>query len=165
MTNIVWDLGIGAAIGYGASRVMDLATGWFLEHQSEASRQREVEVAPGGTPVVAGKKLAQMVGRDVTDAEAARISLFVHRSLGVVYGMAAAALVRAGARPFRAGIMTGATAFFLVDEGVSSVAFTPPPRAYPVESHLRGVVGHLAYGVAAGAMLAIVRRLGAMKAF
>jgi len=162
---MVWGLGIGAAIGYGASRVMDLATGWFLEHQSEASRQREVEVAPGGTPVVAGKKLAEMVGRNVTDAEASRISLFVHRSLGVVYGIAAAALVRAGTRPFQAGIVTGVTAFLLVDEGLSSAAFTPPPRAYPIESHLRGVVGHLTFGVAAGAMLAIARRLGAMKTF
>lgn len=114
--------------------------------------------------MVAGKKLAQMLGRDVTDDEAARISLFVHRSLGVMYGVAAA-LVRAGARPFRSGVMTGTTAFFLVDEGVISVAFTPPPRAYPVESHLRGVVGHLAYGVAAGAMLTIARWLGAMKTF
>ena len=52
MSELVWDLGIGAAIGYGASRVMDLATGWFFEHQSEAARRREVEVAPGGTPVV-----------------------------------------------------------------------------------------------------------------
>jgi hypothetical protein len=120
---LVWDLGIGAAIGYGASRVMDLTTGWFFEHQSEASRRREVEVAPGGTPVVVGKKLAALAGRDVTDDEAARISLFLHRSLGVAYGVAAAALVRAGDRPFQAGIVTGTTAFLLVDEGLSSAAF------------------------------------------
>jgi hypothetical protein len=142
---------------------MDLATGWFFEHQSQASRRREVEVAPGGTPVLAGKRLAGWAGRDVTDAEAARISLILHRSLGLVYGMTAAALVRAGIRPFQAGVVTGATAFLLVDEGLSSAAFTPPPRAYPVESHLRGVVGHLTFGVAAGAMLAIARRLGVMK--
>jgi hypothetical protein len=142
---------------------MDLVTGWFFEHQSQASRRREVEVAPGGTPVLVGQKLAELAGRDVTDAEAARISLFVHRSLGVAYGMAAAALVRAGARPFQAGVVTGATAFVLVDEGLSSAAFTPPPGAYPVESHLRGVVGHLTFGVVAGAMLVVARRLGAMK--
>ena len=93
MSKLVWDLGLGAAIGYGASRVMDLTTGWFFEHQSEASRRREVEVAPGGTPVVVGKKLA--------------------------------ALVRAGDRPFQAGIVTGTTAFLLVDEGLSSAAFAP----------------------------------------
>jgi hypothetical protein len=142
---------------------MDLATGWFFEHQSEASRRRELAVASGGTPVVVGKKLAALAGRDVTDAEAARISLLLHRSLGVVYGMAAAALVRAGVRSFQAGVVMGATAFLLVDEGLTSAAFTPPPGAYPVESHLRGVVGHLTFGVAAGVMLAIARWLGAMK--
>lgn len=75
--------------------------------------------------------------------------------------MTAAALVRAG--PLRAGIWTGAVAFVLVDEGVVSAVFTSPPWAYPVESHLRGVIGHLAYGAAAGAMLAVARGLGAMR--
>jgi hypothetical protein len=122
MSSIAWDLGIGAVIGYGASRVTDQASGWHLEHQSEASRQREEEIAPGSAPVVAGKKFAGLVGRDVTDAEAARIGLFVHRSLGVTYGMAAAALVRAGTPPIWAGIVTGAAAFLLVDEGFNSAA-------------------------------------------
>ena len=89
--------------------------------------------------------------------------MVLHRSLGVAYGVAAAALVRAGVRPFLAEIVTGATAFVLVDEGLSSAAFTPPPGAYPVESHLRGVVGHLTFGVAAGVMLAVARRLGTME--
>ena len=35
------DIGIGAAIGYCASRTMDLATDWYSEHQSEASKRRE----------------------------------------------------------------------------------------------------------------------------
>jgi hypothetical protein len=155
-------LGIGAAIGYGASWAMDQATGWYLERQSKASRQREDEIEPGGTPVLAGRKLAGWVGRDVTDDEAGRIGFIVHRSLGVAYGMTAAALARAGARPVRVGITTGAVAFVLVDEGVVSTLFTPPPWAYPIESHLRGAVGHLAYGVAAGAMLAAAQRLGAL---
>jgi hypothetical protein len=49
-------LGIGAAIGYGASWAMDQATGWYLERQSKASRRREDEIEPGGTPVLAGRK-------------------------------------------------------------------------------------------------------------
>jgi hypothetical protein len=156
------NLGIGAAIGYGASWVMDQATGWYLERQSKTSRRREDEIEPGGTPVLAGRKLASWVGRDVADDEAARIGFIVHRSLGVAYGMTAAALARTGARPVRAGITTGAAAFVLVDEGVVSTLFTPPPWAYPIESHLRGAIGHLAYGAAAGAMLAATHRLGAL---
>lgn len=150
------DLGVGAAIGYCSSRGMDRATRWFLERQSEASRRHEEEIAPGGAPVLAGKKLASLVGCQATDAQAARIGLFVHRSLGVTYGMIAAALVRAGVPPIRAGIMTGAAAFLLVDEGVNSAFFTPPPQDYPIESHLRGAVGHLAYGVIAGVLLVVV---------
>ena len=163
MSRTVWDIAMGAAIGYCSSRAMDQATGWYLKRQSAASRRREEELAPGGAATLIGKKLASMVGRDVTDDEAARIGLFLHRSLGIGYGMMAAALARAGIRPIRAGVMAGAAAFLLVDEGANAAFFTPPPQAYPVESHLRGVVGHLAYGLVVGAMLYVGRGLGAMR--
>ncbi len=158
-----WDLAFGAAIGYCASRVMDWTTTWYRERQGEASRRREDEVAPGGGLVLAGRALAGVVGREVTEEEAARIGLVVHRSLGVSYGITATALVRRGTGPLRAGLIAGTAAFLLVDEGVNSAFFTPPPQAYPVESHLRGIVGHLTYGVVAGALLATARRLGMMR--
>jgi hypothetical protein len=88
---------------------------------------------------LAGKKLASWIGRATPWTP--RIGLFVHRSPGAAYGMAAAASVRTGAPPIRVGIVTGAAAFVAVDEGVNSAFFTPPPRAYPAERHLRGVVG------------------------
>ena len=126
---------------------MDRATGWYFEHQSEASRRREEEVAPGGTLVLAGRWLAGTLGRDVTDEEAERIGLIIHRVLGVAYGTAAAALARSGVSPMRAGVAAGATAFVVVDEGFMSAFVTPPPGAYLPESHVRGIVGHLTYGV------------------
>src|SRR5215207_6210810 len=137
-------IGIGAAIGYCASRVMDIAS--------------------GGTIVLAGRWLAGMLGRDVNDEEAERIGWVIHRVLGVTYATVATALTRAGVPPMRAGIATGATAFLLVDEGFMSAFVTPPPWAYHVESHIRGVVGHLALGGAVGAMLAVARRLGVVRA-
>src|SRR3712207_1903366 len=163
MNHTMRDLGVGAAIGYGASMAMDQATGWYFGRQSEASRRREEEVAPGGAPVLVGKKLACLVGRDVSDEGAVKIGSLVHRSLGMTYGMAAAALARKGVAPLAAGVATGATAFVVVDEAFLSAFFTPPPWAYPIESHLRGVVGHLGYGLAAGAMLSVARRLGAVR--
>jgi hypothetical protein len=158
------DLAIGAAVGYCSSRAMDQATSWYLERQSEASKQREEEIAGGGTPELVGKKLARLVGRDdVTDEAAIRIGSVVHRSLGMAFGMAAAALARKVVRPLTAGIATGAAAFVVVDEAFLSALFTPPPWAYPFERHLRGVVGHLGYGVTAGAMLSAARWLGAVS--
>ena len=146
------DLAIGAAVGYCSSRAMDQATSWYLQRQSEASKRREQEIARGGTPVLL-----------VTDEAAIRIGSVVHRSLGMAFGMAAAALARKGVTPLVAGVATGAAAFVVVDEAFLSAFFTPPPWAYPFESHLRGVVGHLGYGVAAGAMLSAARWLGAVS--
>ena len=118
------------------------------------------EVAPDDAPVLAGKKLVSLVGRDVSDQQAAKIGSVVYWALGMSYGMAAAVLARAGVPPLVAGIATGAMALVVVDEGVMSAFFTPPPLAYPLDSHVRELVGHLGYGAVAGTMLSAVRGLG-----
>ena len=51
-------------------------------------------MAPGDTPVLAGKKLASLVGRDVSDQQAAKIGSVVYWALGMSYGTAAAVLAR-----------------------------------------------------------------------
>jgi hypothetical protein len=48
----------GALAGYAASRTMDVVTTWFYARQSDASRRRELELAPGGTLVQLGRQLA-----------------------------------------------------------------------------------------------------------
>ncbi|HEU4657930.1 MAG TPA: hypothetical protein VFR97_10405 [Capillimicrobium sp.] len=130
---------------------MDQATSWFHARQSEESRAREEELAPGGTLVQLGKQLAQVAGKEVDDATAGRIGFAVHRTLGVTYGALTAALVRRGVAPLRAGLTTAAAAFLLVDEGTAISQMTD----YPVESHLRGVVGHTTLGLATGGLLAL----------
>jgi hypothetical protein len=102
---------VGAAAGYVAGQVMDKATTWFYDRQSDASKQREQELLPEGVP------------------------------------------------PLAAGVASGMAGFLLMDELANSLFFTPPPQAYPVESHLRGAVGHLTLGLVTGALLAVARRL------
>lgn len=150
------NIGAGALAGYAASRIMDQATTWFYASQTEESKRREEELAPGGTLVQMGKQLGGAVGRDLTDEEAGRVGLAVHRTLGVSYGMAASALIRRGTPPLAAGLVVGALAFVLVDEGTAISALTD----YPVESHLRGVVGHGAFGLAAGILLSLIDDFG-----
>ena len=150
-----WEAGsirAGALAGYAASRAMDRATTWFYGRQAEASKQREEELAPGGTLVQLGKQLGQAAGRDLTDAQAGQLGLAVHRTFGVLYGMAAAGLARRGVRPLTAGLVVGGTAWALVDEGTAISQFT----AYPVESHLRGVVGHATLGLVVGGLLSVL---------
>jgi hypothetical protein len=143
---------VGALAGYAASRIMDQATTRFYALQTERSKQREEELAPGGTLVQLGKQLGGALGQDLSDEQAGRVGLGVHRTFGMIYGMTAAALVARGTPPLRAGLTVGAAAWLLIDEGTALPTFAD----YPVESHLRGVVGHLTLGLALGALLSAV---------
>src|SRR5215211_3241075 len=150
---------VGAAAGYLAGQVMDKATTWYYKRQSDASKRREQELLPEGAPLASARKLAGLVGAEPTDDQAAKLALAMHQSLGQVYGAVAAALTRRGAPPLAAGLGSGMGGFLLVDELANSLFFTPPPQAYPVESHLRGLVGHLTLGAAIGVLLAAAKRL------
>jgi hypothetical protein len=145
---------VGALVGYAASRTMDQATTLFYARQTQASKDREEELAPGGTLVQVGKELGRAVGRDLDDRAAGRVGLTVHRTMGVGYGIAAAALVGRGLRPLAAGLAVGGAAWALIDEGTAISTFAD----YPVESHLRGVVGHLTLGLAIGTLLSLTER-------
>jgi hypothetical protein len=150
---------VGAAAGYLATQVMDKATTWFYGRQSDASKQREQELLPEGAPVATARKLTGLLGIEPTEDQTGTIALATHQSLGQLYGVVAAALTRRGVSPMAAGVASGMGGFLLVDELANSLFFTPPPQAYPVESHLRGVVGHLTLGVTTGALLTVARRL------
>ena len=145
-------LASGALAGYTASRTMDAVTTRFLARQSEASRKREQELAPGGTLIQLGKQLGAVVGRDLDDATAGRAGLAVHRSLGTTYGVITAVLVRRGWRPVAAGLAVGTAAFLVVDEGTA----LPQATSYPLVSHLRGVVGHATVGLVIGVLLSLL---------
>jgi hypothetical protein len=150
---------VGATAGLVASQVMDKATTWYYGRQSDASRQREQELLPEGAPLAAARKLAGLVGAEPTDDQAGQVALAMHRGLGQLYGVVAAAQARRGMAPVTAGVASGVGGFLVVDELANSLFFTPPPQAYPVESHLRGVVGHLTLGLALGVLLALAKRL------
>jgi hypothetical protein len=150
---------VGAAAGYLAGQAMDKATTWFYGRQSDASKQREQELLPEGAPIASARKLASLAGAEPTDEQAGAIAQALHQSLGQLYGVVAATLTRRGVAPMTAGVATGMGGFLLVDELANSLFFTPPPQAYPVESHLRGLVGHLTLGAATGALLTLARRL------
>jgi hypothetical protein len=150
---------VGATAGLVAGEVMDKATTWYYGRQSDASKEREQELLPEGAPLAAARKLAGLIGAEPTDDQAGQLALAMHRGLGQGYGVVAAALARRGMAPVTAGVASGVGGFLVVDELANSLFFTPPPQAYPIESHLRGVVGHLTFGAVTGVLLALARRL------
>jgi hypothetical protein len=159
MKNAIRTLVVGAAAGFVAGQAMDRATTWFYGRQSDESKQREQELLPEGAPVASARKLATWVGAEPTEDQAGQLAEALHRSLGQLYGVVAASMTRRGVGPVAAGLASGAGGFLLVDELANSLFFTPPPQAYPAESHLRGIVGHLTFGATLGILLAVARRL------
>ena len=159
MKNAVRTLFVGAAAGFVAGQVMDRATTWFYGRQSDESKQREQELLPEGAPIASARKLAAWIGAEPTEEQTGQLAEALHGSLGQLYGVVAASMTRRGVSPVAAGLASGAGGFLLVDELANSLFFTPPPQAYPAESHLRGVVGHLTFGATLGILLAVARRL------
>ncbi len=56
----------------------------------------------------------------------------------------------AGARSMGAGVPFGVLFALVGDEIMTQVmGLTAPPKAWPIDAHVRGLVGHLAYAAAA----------------
>jgi hypothetical protein len=139
---------------------MDLATAWFYARQDEAAKAREEEVYPGGAILDAGRQIAAMMKiADPDDNQIEQLGIGAHRALGMTYGIIAATLVGLGMHPMKAGLLVSAAGFVLVDEVMNAARLEPSPADFPIEAHLRGVVGHAAFGAALGMGLTLASPL------
>lgn len=148
---------VGAVAGYVADRCMEVATSWFYGRQSYASKAREEAVFPGGAVLATGRDVAALLRIPADAEQTQRLGVGAHRVVGMAYGVFAALLVGAGVRPMRAGVVTGAAAFTLVDEALNALRLQPSPFEFPLEAHLRGAFGHATFGVTLGTLLTGVR--------
>jgi uncharacterized membrane protein YagU involved in acid resistance len=94
---------------------------------------------------VAAERLAGLLGRRPSQRRLARFGVVIHWGLGIVAG---------------AGGLTFGAAFWLaVDEALTpALALTPGPRAFPWQTHARGLAGHLTFGLVADAALRVLSR-------
>lgn len=152
--DLVEDLALGAVSGYVATRVMDPVSTRLYQWEPGDVRRREDAVRPGSPSEIAADKAAQLAGVQLTERQRERAGMVVH------YGLAAGwaplyALVR---RRWRTRVLptafgVGAAISAIVDETVTPLlGFSAPNRAYPVPTHVRGVLAHLAFGAAVAAV-------------
>ena len=67
---------------------------------------------------------------------------------------------RSALPPVAAGLVSGAAMSLIVDEGMTpALGFSAPNRAYPLSTHLRGFVAHLAFGLGVAAITEVAWRL------
>ena len=146
------DLVKGAIAGAVATWALDLVTAKLYRQEPKPARQQEDRARRGRTAYeVAAEKTARMLGRQLDRDERRHWGAAVHWALGIGAGVAYSTFGRRIPAFRRAGGGAFGTAFWAtVDEGlVSLLGLTPPPKAFPWETHARGLSGHLAYGIVA----------------
>jgi hypothetical protein len=152
---LVTDAALVGVAGYGASKVMGKATTFMYEQQTDAAKKQEEDASYGVAYNVAAKKTAALAGKELTDDQASKAGMAIHYALS--FGWVPIYMVlrrRLGMTPFGAGAASGLSMALLVDEiGNPLLGFTPPPQKYPLVSHLRGVAGHLVYGLGVAALV------------
>jgi hypothetical protein len=146
----------GAVAGAAATWAMGQVTTFLYEREDPRARRREDEAREGKTAFgVAAEKGAALAGRDLSDPERQTLGAGVHWALGIGAGAAYGAMRgRVPGADLAAGLLFGTVFWAVVDEGANvALGLTPGPRAFPWQAHARGLVGHLAFGVAADASL------------
>ena len=150
----------GAVAGAFATWLMDLATTGFMASQTPEEDAREKAAQPNGQPSVLNMidTATGVVGLRLEGEVRAMAANVVHYGLGVVPGALYAA-VRTYVPPLRAGrgLAYGLALFVVNDEFLNTaLGFAGPPEAYPLSTHVRGLVGHAVLGVVTDATIDIL---------
>jgi hypothetical protein len=153
------DLLKGAIAGAVATWIMDRVTTRMYQDENASARRREDRARHGRTAYeAAAEKAARLLGRKLTPEERRRLGIAIHWALGIAAGAAYGAFGRRIPAFRRAGGSAFGTTFWAaIDEGlVSLLGLTPPPQAFPWETHARGLAGHLTYGIVADRTLRVL---------
>lgn len=156
------DAVLGAVAGTAAVWLMD-RVGWLMyRRQDPAALQRELQARPDGldSAHLLARKWGRAIGRDPGRQQPNAAGLGVHYVLGALPGLGYALVSRRFKVSAGAGLPFG-LALFLVNDEVSAplLGLARGPRAYPPQSHLRGLVAHLVLGVGTDRLLAVGRRV------
>jgi hypothetical protein len=153
------DLLKGAIAGAVATWIMDWVTTRMYQDENASARRMEDRARHGRTAYeAAAEKAAGLLGRRLTPRERRRLGVAIHWALGIAAGAAYGAFGRRIPAFRRAGGSAFGTTFWAaIDEGlVSLLGLTPPPKAFPWETHARGLAGHLTYGIVADRTLRVL---------
>jgi hypothetical protein len=152
--NPLMDLALGAVAGTAATWVMGKVTTYLYEHEGQQTRQREDRARGGSTAYeTAAKKAAGFAGRELSEEESKKLGSAIHWATGVsagaVHGLLRRRLAGRGlGRDLALGALFGSAVWLLLDEvGNVALGLTPGPRAFPWQTHARGLAGHLVLGL------------------
>jgi hypothetical protein len=161
VTTLLTDLALAPVAGYVGTKMMEPVGMKLYELESDDDRRREDEVRPGPPYAIAARKAADLAGLDLSDKQLERLSLAFHYGLAIQWAPLYAVLRRrTSLAPVPAGLATGAAMSLIADEMMTpAMGFSAPNRAYPLATHVRGLIGHLVYGLGVAATTELGWRL------
>lgn len=152
MGTLIWTAARGALAGAIGTWVMDLVTTAMYERESAEDRAQEEAAWPNGKPSVPNMVDlgSRITGVPVPDEVRPMVEQTTHYLLGVgpavLYALLRHRVPVLGAGR---GLFYGMLLFAVNDElANTALGMAGPPEAYPMSAHLRGLVGHVALGVA-----------------
>jgi hypothetical protein len=141
----------GAVARAAATWLMDVATTAVQKSQPAAHRRREQAAWPNGQPSVVNliDLIADRLGVRLDQPSREAAAGVTHYALGAVPGALYAALRdRVPAIGAGRGLVFGALLWAVNDELINTgLGLAGPPMAYPLLTHIRGLIGHVVLGV------------------
>ncbi len=167
---VIANVGLGLIGGFVGTKVMEPVSMKLYEWEPEEARRQEDAVRPGPPYELAARKITTLLGLTLSDQKIQTVgTILFHYGLGMSWGPVYTLLRRrTDLNPVAAGLGTGLAMSLIVDEGLTPLlGFSAPNRAYPLVTHVRGVVAHLAWGLgvaaAAEALVWLGRHAGAQR--
>ena len=130
----------------------------MYRREDPAALRRELQARPGGldSAHLLARKLGRAVGHDPGTKQPNAAGVAVHYALGALPGAAYALTRRRFPAIARSVGLPFGLALFVVNDEIAAplLGLARGPRAYPVQSHVRGLVAHLVLGVGTDRLLA-----------
>jgi uncharacterized membrane protein YagU involved in acid resistance len=146
--NVVSGAAAGVIGGYVGTKLMNPVTARLQELAPESDKEREKAVSPGSPYKIGAQKAADLVGVKLDEKQIDQAASAMPYTVGIAGGLLYVLLRRVfKMNPLLAALVSGMALFVVVDEGLTpTLGLSAPNLEYPLSTHLRGFLGHLAYG-------------------
>ena len=140
----------GAIAGAVAVWLMDLVTTAMLDRQDPKVTKREEAARPNDQPALTNlvDRLAEQTGAELNQEQSDSLVTILHYALGIVPGAIYGVLRSVPLLRSVNGAFYGVALWAINDEYLNTrLGLAGPFDAYPPETHLRGLIGHVVLGI------------------
>ena len=145
------DVLIGGIAGVAGTMAMPVVTKFMYKYESKEKKELEEKLRPEPPFKVMTKKIVNGVNAHPSKNTIKMLSMGMHWGYGVAWGALYGALRKKYPALSKFGGAPFGALFFLIGDELVNTAFkiTPPPQKFPIDAHVRGLAGHLAFTAAA----------------